>query len=133
MIQPQQDAFDEKMRSGWWAMISAKSITHLRLPGNCLNICLTRSEFIGCGLTIKELTTTRQLNADDAIFAVVSTSNLISWSAGNVVLRSTTLASAGQVTEVWRITEPAAGDVLFLRCRTTLCERESTYPWWKQS
>jgi hypothetical protein len=67
------------------------------------------------GKPFLELTTTRQLNADDAIFAVVSSSNLISWSDGNVVLRSTSPGPAGLVTEVWRISDPTAGNVLFVR------------------
>ena len=72
------------------------------------------------GQPFLEITTTRQLNADDAAFLVEFSSNLISWSSVGVTLRNSTPGAAGAVTEVWRLTAPAPGDRLYVRCRSTL-------------
>ena len=46
--------------------------------------------------------------------------NLRTWSSAGWILRSATPGTAGAVTEVWRLTGPAAaGDRVYVQCRTT--------------
>ncbi len=72
------------------------------------------------GQPFLEITVTRQLNADDASFLVESSSDLGAWSSAGATLRTSTPGAAGAVTEVWRLSVPAPGDRLYVRCRSTL-------------
>ena len=63
-----------------------------------------------------EITVTRQRNADDATFAVKSSSDLNTWSGTGWALRSSTPGADGAVTETWRLTGTAAGQRLYVRC-----------------
>jgi hypothetical protein len=72
------------------------------------------------GQPFLEITLTRQLNADDAVFLVESSLNLGAWSSAGATLHTSTPGAAGAVTEVWRLSVPVPGNRLYVRCRSTL-------------
>ena len=66
-----------------------------------------------------EITVTRQTNADDATFAVQSTSDLNTWSGNGWTLRTSVPGSDGAVTETWRRHTVSGDGRVFVRCHFT--------------
>jgi len=72
------------------------------------------------GEPIIEITIPRQLNADDAAFAVESSTDMTSWSSAGWTLRSSAPGPNGTATQIWRLTGGAAGGSrLYVQCRCT--------------
>lgn len=72
------------------------------------------------GLPFLEITITRQQNADDATFAVESSTSLTGWSSAGWAVVSSTPGTGGAATEVWRLTGgDAASSRLYVHCRIT--------------
>ncbi|HWB02099.1 MAG TPA: lamin tail domain-containing protein [Verrucomicrobiales bacterium] len=72
------------------------------------------------GVPFLEITISRRLNADDAVFAVESSANGTAWSSSGWAPVSSSPVAGGTITEVWRLTgTPAAGAHLLVRCKCT--------------